>query len=255
MISAEEFLAVLEQKDLLPAKILESLRGQVAKSAGPIAASAVAKLLIQKGLLTPALAQRLLSAGPKSSGRVEDRPKPKSPARPKKPADDEELELLPLDDPMGRVPLDEPGGLVPLGEPAGLVPLEDLGSLEELTLAEETPASPAVRKPPAAAPKPSSPGIGIPASAKRPQAKPAQAPATKAAQPAAEKPSTAAPAAAGGSLLDEELPELSSGVEIGPLDGLMNADAATLAGPLAAPEKKKGRSEKRSGRRRAGIPR
>jgi outer membrane protein assembly factor BamB/tetratricopeptide (TPR) repeat protein len=31
-----------------------------------------------------------------------------------------------------------------------------------------------------------------------------------------------------------------------PLDGLMNVDAATLAGPLAAPEKKKGRQKKRS---------
>jgi outer membrane protein assembly factor BamB len=296
MISAEEFLAVLEQKDLLPAKVLESLKGQVRKSAKPIAAAAVAKLLIEKGLLTPALAQRLLSAGPKPPGRVEARPKPKPSAGPKKATDDDDfglapldddLGLAPLDDPTGLVPLEEPGGLVPLGEPeglvpldepAGLAPLEDLAPLDDLTLLDEAPTPPAARKLPATAAKPSAPGAGSPASAKRPQAKPAQAPATKAAQPAAtkpagggpstpaptsapsragkppvapaatkpaaEKPSTPTPAA-GGSLLDEELPELSSGIGLVPLDGLMDADAATLAGPLATPEQKKGRSEKK----------
>jgi outer membrane protein assembly factor BamB len=300
MISAEEFLAVLEQKDLLPAKMLESLKGQVGRSARPIAADAVAKLLVEKGILTPAMARRLLSTAPKTPGRVEQRPRPKPAAGPKKAAQDEDFGLAPLEDPTrlapvdeseglvpledaaglvpldeseGLVPLDEPDGLVPLDEPTGLAPLEDLSSLDDLTFRDESPAPPAAQRPPAAA-RSSAPAAGSPASAKRPQAKPAQAPAARAtpaaaAKPAAtkpaERPSTAAPAgapsragkqpgapaapatnrpsaappAAGGSLLEEEVPESSAGAALGPLDALTSADAAALAGPLAAPEKRK----------------
>ena len=229
MISAEEFLAVLEQKDLLPAKILESLKGQVGKSARPIAADAVAKLLVEKGILTPAMARRLLSTVPKSPGRVEQRPRPA--AGPKKTSLDDDLGLAPLEDPTrlapleeseglvpledatglvpldeseglvpldeseGLVPLDEPEGLVPLDEPTGLAPLEDLSSLDDLTFRDESPAPPAAQRPPAAAARPSVPAAGSPASAKRPQAKPAQAPAAKAAPAAAPKPAAAKPAA------------------------------------------------------------
>ena len=307
MISAEEFLAVLEQKDLLPARMLESLRGQVAKSAKPIAASAVAKLLIEKGMLTPTLAQRLLGTGSASPGRVEERPKPKPSAGPKKAADEEDFGLLPLNDPA-LLPFDEPAGQVPPDDSAGLVPLDDLASLQELALREQMPAAPAARKPPAAPAKPAAPAAGSPAIAKRLPAKPVQAPATKAGHPAAKAadagtaaptkpaakgPATPAPAntpspagkqtvvpavsprhdvpvsprpasrignqpptpvglpaattptAAGGSLLDEELPELSGDMGLEPLHGLVNADAAALAGPLATPEKKGGRAEKK----------
>ena len=59
MISAERFLDILEAKDLIPVAMLGSLRKQLAAATKPVTAPSVAKLLIEKGHLTPALAKRL----------------------------------------------------------------------------------------------------------------------------------------------------------------------------------------------------
>ena len=61
MISAENFLKLLEEKDLLPSEMIEKLCKQVANSPKPIPATAIAKRLIEKGYLTRPLAKRLLA--------------------------------------------------------------------------------------------------------------------------------------------------------------------------------------------------
>lgn len=60
MISARQFIALLEEKDLLPAAVIESLRKQVDESPIPITAALVAKRVVDAGLLSRLLVQRLL---------------------------------------------------------------------------------------------------------------------------------------------------------------------------------------------------
>jgi hypothetical protein len=62
MISAEQFLAVLEHKDLLPKDLMVNLSSFVSKSQHRISAAEVAQMLIDKGYLTPVLAERLLGS-------------------------------------------------------------------------------------------------------------------------------------------------------------------------------------------------
>lgn len=62
MISADRFLELLEEKDLLPSGVVAKLRQQVARAPRPPKASGVAKALIDKGYLTPVLAKRLLAS-------------------------------------------------------------------------------------------------------------------------------------------------------------------------------------------------
>jgi outer membrane protein assembly factor BamB len=58
--TAAAFLDMLEKKGLVPGAVLATLRKQVAESKTPIAARRIAKLLVDKQVLTPAIAQRLL---------------------------------------------------------------------------------------------------------------------------------------------------------------------------------------------------
>src|SRR5215211_2604204 len=58
--TATDLLNELSEKDPVPGAIVASLRAQVAKSATPVAAQTVAKLLIDRGHLTAAQAQKLL---------------------------------------------------------------------------------------------------------------------------------------------------------------------------------------------------
>lgn len=60
MISAVQFLAVLEEKDLLPQEILFKLYKQVAHSQNALTAADISQMLIDQGYLTPALANRLM---------------------------------------------------------------------------------------------------------------------------------------------------------------------------------------------------
>ena len=115
---ADRFLSVLQERDLLPAKLIDGLRTQVTQSKKPVPAEAVAKRLIEAGQLTPALAERLLAAGSEEvsapvepeTKKADDRPAHSeghvpcptdgtaSPAE----EEDDDLQLAPLDDGPGR---------------------------------------------------------------------------------------------------------------------------------------------------------
>lgn len=60
MISAIEYLTVLEEKDLLPQDIIFTLYKQVAHSQNTLTAAELSQMLIDQGYLTPALANRLM---------------------------------------------------------------------------------------------------------------------------------------------------------------------------------------------------
>ena len=60
MISAELFLAILQEKDLLPAEVIERLRKQIGRMKQPPTGASLAQQLIAEGHLTPALAKRLM---------------------------------------------------------------------------------------------------------------------------------------------------------------------------------------------------
>ncbi|NUQ61329.1 MAG: PQQ-binding-like beta-propeller repeat protein [Pirellulales bacterium] len=143
MISAEQFLDILEKKDLLPPKLLASLRRQIAEAKTSEAkarytAALVAKRLVDAGHLSRLLAQRLLeqgeSAGPPSR-QASARPAKPEPA-PRKRQDSPDLtladeELAPLDEELA--PLED--DVAPLEEVASvadddLVPLDELIPLD-----------------------------------------------------------------------------------------------------------------------------
>ena len=61
MISAERFLAILQEKDLLPTDLIERLRKQIGRMKQPPTSASLAKQLIEEGYLTPALVKRLMA--------------------------------------------------------------------------------------------------------------------------------------------------------------------------------------------------
>jgi outer membrane protein assembly factor BamB len=69
-MTAEAFLALLEERDLVPPQILASLRSQMAKAKAPVPARQLAKALVNHGDLTAALAQRLLATAPKQASKA-----------------------------------------------------------------------------------------------------------------------------------------------------------------------------------------
>jgi outer membrane protein assembly factor BamB/TolA-binding protein len=91
MLSAEKFIAILVQKDLLPEDVLEGLREQVRQAKKPLIASVLAQRLIEQKLLTPVVVERLLAAA-----RDMSEPAPTLPASEQR--EEEELGLAPLDD-------------------------------------------------------------------------------------------------------------------------------------------------------------
>ncbi|MBN2024609.1 MAG: PQQ-binding-like beta-propeller repeat protein [Pirellulales bacterium] len=92
MISAEQFIKMLAEKDLLPSGAVRKLLKQVAQSDKPISARRVAKHLVEKGLLTPALAKRLLThPGEEGADKAAAAPAPPSAEPP-----EEELGFAPL---------------------------------------------------------------------------------------------------------------------------------------------------------------
>jgi outer membrane protein assembly factor BamB/tetratricopeptide (TPR) repeat protein len=155
MISAQQLLDILEQKDLLPGELLRKLRQRVAQSEKSVAATALARQLIQLGHLTPALAERLLATAPaEGAGEPSAVAEEKGPV-PHMPAEEDELGLAPLEEEtkkpgkpgaapaqkkeevedLGLAPLEEdqgkrPSGPAPLGrkkeqKESGLIPLDD----------------------------------------------------------------------------------------------------------------------------------
>ncbi len=84
MISALQFVDILEEKDLLPPELVRLLRDRINSSSEPVTAIDVAKRLIAMGRLTSALAERILTASYK---------------QPKVEVDElDELSLAPLED-------------------------------------------------------------------------------------------------------------------------------------------------------------
>jgi hypothetical protein len=124
MISAAQFLSVLEEKDLLPKDLLFDLYKRVAQAGGPMTAADIAKIVIDQGYLTPALADRLMGTraeqlppSPADSGKKDQKElqKPsqhteqKKPREPEKHAAKEESsdELEVADEDIGFAPLKE----------------------------------------------------------------------------------------------------------------------------------------------------
>ena len=131
-MTAEAFLAALEKKDLVDPGMLDAVRTQISGSKTRVSARQVAKLLIDKKLLTVAVAQRLLGA----HGAVAAKPvAPSKPVPTPKPAArapramsgagsllDEELPPLPAD--------------AMLGSPLSSTPMSLDGLMSDPSLAE-----------------------------------------------------------------------------------------------------------------------
>ena len=91
MVSAEQFVAVLEQKDLLPNKIIAGLRKEVEDSQGRLDAGTIAERLVRQNLLTRAIVERILASAAEGVTTPERRPNPPE-------SREEELGFAPLDD-------------------------------------------------------------------------------------------------------------------------------------------------------------
>jgi hypothetical protein len=82
-VSAEELIDILEKRALLPEAVIGNLRQFVAKSLKIVTPESLAKLLVERGLLTPFQAKQLFEQS--------------APAKPA--AHEDELSLAPIDDP------------------------------------------------------------------------------------------------------------------------------------------------------------
>jgi len=210
MISAEQFLAILEEKDLLPPKVLEGLRRQVGQSSRPVPASAIAKSLIDKGYLTRVLANRLLGAESEQGATAGGR------AAPAESGPEEELGLAPP----------EAQQTTPRTAAARSQPVE------------KPKAKPAEKAPPGPSTKARTAGTAPSAPRSSAAAKPAET-----AGPQRDESARPQETPAQRSLLEEELGSMDDGLGGGSLDGLMAAASldATMAGsPLMPVTRKKG---------------
>jgi len=117
MIDAEQFVALLEERDLLAPELIAHLREQIARPDSSISAALIAKWLVDRGHLTPALAQRLLTRAEESTeaaGRSRQRqPDVKKQAK----AEEDDLGLAPLDDEISSLPAAEKRKPKPPGKP------------------------------------------------------------------------------------------------------------------------------------------
>ena len=105
MIDAEEFVALLEKKDLVSPEVVAHLRRQVSRPNNPISAALIAKWLVDRGHLSRLLAQRLLTRAEES---VETAEPPDAAFDWEKQAEGDELGLAPLDDEIAGVRAAEP---------------------------------------------------------------------------------------------------------------------------------------------------
>jgi len=98
MISPEEFIDVLQKKDLVAPELIEHLRQQIARPSARLSAALIAKWLVDRGHLSRLLAQRLLDRAEEDSPA--DKLKAQGELSWEKQAkeDEEELGLAPLDD-------------------------------------------------------------------------------------------------------------------------------------------------------------
>src|SRR3972149_12120894 len=103
MPSPEEFVALLEEKDLVSPEVVEHLRRQIARPGKPISAALIAKWLVDRGHLSRLLAQRLLTQAEESAEGVKP-PGDSLFGWGKEAPAEEELGLAPLDDEVARAP-------------------------------------------------------------------------------------------------------------------------------------------------------
>jgi len=98
MISAEQFLKILVEKDLLSSRAVEKLLKQVEEASKPVSARRVAKRLVEKGYLTPALAKRLLLTADEET-EAPEKPRPEKPRAVRRAEpEEEELGLAPTEE-------------------------------------------------------------------------------------------------------------------------------------------------------------
>lgn len=151
----QAFLDLLQEKELLPASILQSLRQQVQQKQDPVPPTTIAQRLIEAGELTPALARRLLSASEAAVAVVGSQPEadatPKPPGRPSaddssKPGADDDLGFAPLGD---QTPEDD--------SPSPESPPDDVEELLGMAPEEPAAAKPDTARAKAADAKPASP--------------------------------------------------------------------------------------------------
>jgi outer membrane protein assembly factor BamB len=114
MISAEQFLDLLEKKDLLEPELIRSLRRRVAESETPVKTALIAQRLVDKGHLSETLAKRLLERVLEAGG---------SDSSPLSEPDESELGLVPLEEEQ-----EEELGPIPAGKE---VDGADIGATEE----------------------------------------------------------------------------------------------------------------------------
>ncbi len=95
MISAEEFIKLLESKDLLDPEMIADLRKRVSQSMAPVRATLLARRLVDEGHLSRKLAQRLLDRAQEASPRP--RPPQRERLKPEK-TNEEDLGLAPLEE-------------------------------------------------------------------------------------------------------------------------------------------------------------
>ena len=101
MISAEQFLAALQEKDLLPVDLIQRVRDQLKQADSPPSVEVLVEQFIAEGFLTPMLAKRLLEQASTAAPAATPAPAPeRAPAEQPQPEADE-LGLAPLGDEPG----------------------------------------------------------------------------------------------------------------------------------------------------------
>ncbi len=102
MISAEEFIKILEEKDLLDPSLIAEMRKRVEQSMAPVSAALLAKRLVDKGHLSRKLAQRLLDQP--EPAQAPSPPASKTPAKqPEREKDQSPPGLAPLEEEQSKV--------------------------------------------------------------------------------------------------------------------------------------------------------
>lgn len=146
MISAEEFIDILEQKDLLDPDLVQDLRRRIEQSMAPVSAALLAKRLVDKGHLSRKLAQRLLD---RAEAEIDE------PATPPAPLEEPEAEEPDVAN-LGLAPLEENEEDEAAEEEVNLESTEEEDwGLQELE--EDKPAAPPIAAIPAAPAPPATP--------------------------------------------------------------------------------------------------
>lgn len=102
VLGAEQFIDLLDKRDLLSAEVIAGLRKQVGQAKEPMPAASLAKRLVDAGHLTAAIAKRLLASRAEEDISLSE-PVPKEQIKPRpaaaSPSENlDNLELVPLDD-------------------------------------------------------------------------------------------------------------------------------------------------------------